>query len=378
MIEPTPLSDGPLLMTPGPTRVPRRVLAAGARPMIHHRSEEFSEALAAVVEGLRPILGTAGDVLPLPSTGRGGLLAAICNCFSPGERILACCNGKFGEMWARFAEEMGLAVTRVCADWTREIDPAEVEAAFDAHPEAKAIVFPYSESTTGACADAGALCRIARDRGALAMIDAISAAGGAPVLFDAWDADVIVTASQKCLMSSPGLAFVAVGDRAWRAAERATLPKSYWNFFHVRDALAESPPQPAGTAPVTVTLQVREALAMIHEEGLENVIARHAAMARRTREWMTGRGLAMQCPGFSRYSPTLTGIAAPEGIDPGDLRRATLRRGVRVAGGLDRFQSDSFRIGHMGDIRMPDLETTLAALDEALDELRAPPAARPA
>ena len=172
-----------LLMTPGPSRVPEPVLRAGARPMLHHRSPEFSRVLAAVIERLRPLFGTKGNALPVHSTGRGSMEASICNLFSPQDEILCCCNGKFGEMWARFAESYGLVVHRICDDWELHVDPDEVKAGFRKHPRSKAVTFAHCESTTGAWSDPAEVASIARSHGALSLVDCICSLGGTPFPF---------------------------------------------------------------------------------------------------------------------------------------------------------------------------------------------------
>src|SRR5437870_641543 len=152
-----------LLMTPGPTRVPPRALAAGGSPMIHHRTPQFSAALSSVIEKLRPLYGTASaDVLPIHTTGRGGLEAAIANLFSAGDEIVACCNGKFGEMWAGIAETYGLVAHRVATAWEREVSPADVEAVLAAHPRARAVTVAYGDTSTGVANDVAGLARVCR------------------------------------------------------------------------------------------------------------------------------------------------------------------------------------------------------------------------
>src|SRR5262249_14869638 len=218
-----------LLMTPGPMRVPARVLRAGARPMIHHRDSEFSKLLVATLEGLQGLFGTSGDVLPIHATGRGAMEASICNLLSPGDEVITCTNGRFGEMWARIAESFGLVVHRVSVEWG-PADQRLIEDALETHREAKALLLVHSETSTGVLNEIGILARAARRRKLLVMADCVSSLGGIPVSFDEWELDVAVTASQKCLMSSPGMSFVALSERAWSANQTAGLPRSYFDF----------------------------------------------------------------------------------------------------------------------------------------------------
>ena len=356
-----------LLMTPGPSRVPDRVLAAGAQPVMHHRTPEFSEQLGAVVEMMRPLFGTSGDVLPVHTTGRGAMEATICNLFSPGDELIACCNGKFGNMWSGFAESHGLTVHRVCKDWSQGLALDEIDAAITESPTAKAVLVVHSDTSTGVLNDVKAVAAMARDNGRLCLVDSISGVGGVEFRFDEWGVDVAVTGSQKCLMSSPGLAFVALGAKAWAATESGSLPSNYWNFQAIRETLTGPFPETPGTTPVHLVLQLREALEMIHEEGLPIVYERHSAMARMAAEHAKRLGLGLQCPDLPRHSPTLTAIEAPQTVTADSIRDRLRDQGILVAVGLGPFEGRSVRIGHMGDIRPADVERTLAALSGALE-----------
>ncbi len=360
-----------LLMTPGPTRVPERVLRAGARPMLHHRTPEFSRELAAALELLRPVFGTTQTPLPIHTTGRGALEATICNLFSPGDESVVCCNGKFGEMWARLAESYGVVVHRVATRWDLGIDERELESVLDEHPKTRAIACTYADSSTGVANDVEAIARIGRSREKLLLVDGVSSIGGMPFAFDDWGVDVAVTASQKCLMSAPGLSWAVLSEHAWAASSASTLPRNYWDFAAAKRSVEKPRPETPGTPPVAIVLQVAEALRQMHEEGLANVYARHAAMARRVREGASQLGLSLQCPQLPRLSATMTAIALPTGIEPRAIRGRIKARGILTAGGLGPYESAGFRVGHMGDIRMADVERTLAALEEALDEVTA-------
>jgi aspartate aminotransferase-like enzyme len=338
--------------------------------MIHHRSPEFSLALATVIEHMRLLFGTDGDVVPVHGTGRAAMEAAVCSLFSPGDELVACCNGKFGEMWAKLAESYGLVVHRVCEDWARRIDPDEVGSALQKHSRSRGVTFVHCDSSTGVRNDVEAVCRVARSYDALAMVDAICAVGGMPFHFDRWDVDVAVTASQKCLMSSAGLSFAAVGERAWKAAEQATLPANYLSLFAVREVLAGPSPETPGSTPVHLVLQVGEALRLIVEEGLENVHARHEKMAGLVRNRIPALGLSLQCPELCTFATTLTAISAPEGVAPSAIRDAMRSRGILIARGLGSYEPTAFRIGHLGDIRPADVHRTLDALEEVLNEVR--------
>jgi aspartate aminotransferase-like enzyme len=357
-----------LLMTPGPTRVPDRVLRAAAQPMIHHRTPEFSRELATAIELLAPLFGTTSMPMPVHTTGRGALEATICNLFSPGDSIAVCCNGKFGEMWAGFAESYGLHVHRFSNDWERDCDLSEVESLLDSAKHIRAVAVAYGDTSTGVANDVAAVAKIARAHGALTLVDGVSSIGGMPFQFDDWEIDIAVTASQKCLMSGPGLAWVVASERAWKATETSKLPRNYWNFADIRQSISRARPETPGTTPVQLVLQVAEALRMIHEEGLDAVYERHTAMARRTRERAEDIGLQLQCPEITRHSTTLTAIALPRGVDPKRFRDHIKSLGILTAAGLGPYEKTGFRIGHMGDIRMADVDRTLDAVSAALGE----------
>ena len=356
----------PLLMTPGPTRVPERVLRAGARPMLHHRSPEFSRELASLLELLAPIFGTRQPILPIHTTGRGSMEATICNLFQPGDEIAVCANGRFGALWATIAESHGVVAHQVARDWSRDIDLAELESLLTSRRNIKAVALAYCDTSTGVENDVRAIARLATARGVLSLVDGISALGGMPCAMDEWGADVVVTASQKCLMSSPGVSFAAMSERAWAALTRATLPRGYWDFREIRKTVTAAKPMTNGTPPVHPMLQVGEALRMMHEEGLDNVFRRHAQLAERTRAGVAKLGLGLQCPELRRLAPTLTAVAMPAGREPGPLRNSLRARAIEIASGLGKYESSAFRIGHMGDINVDDVDRTLGALAEVL------------
>jgi aspartate aminotransferase-like enzyme len=342
--------------------------------MIHHRTPQFSAELATICELLRPVFGTRAAVLPVHTTGRGAMEAAICNLFSPGDEIAVCCNGKFGEMWAGFAESYGLVVRRVATDWTRDIDPNEIDDLTRRRPGVRAIALTYVDTSTGVRNDIAAMCALARSRDLLVLVDGVSSIGGMPFAFDQWGVDVAITTSQKCLMASPGLAFAVLSDRAWAAREQARLPRNYWDFGAIRDEVSQARPETPGTSPVHLVLQVAESLRLIHEEGLGAVYERHERMAARVRGGIAALGLALQYPRFRAFGATVTAIALPAGVAPRRVRDGLIARGILTAAAMEPLAGSGFRIGHMGDIRLADVERTLAALADVLNEIRISPA----
>src|ERR1043165_734990 len=287
---------------------------------------------------IKPVFGTKQPVVPVHTTGRGAMEAAIANLFSPGDVIGVTCNGKFGEMWAGFARSYGLVVHPIVADWTRNVDAGDAERFLAEQPRAKAVTVPFGETSSGGRTDVAAVSRVVRaNREALLLVDGVSSIGGMKFEFDAWQVDVAVTASQKCLMSSPGLAFAVLGDRAWAACERATLPANYWNFSDIRRETTKPKPETPGTAPVHLVFQVAEALRMIHEEGLKAVYRRHDAMAARARAGVAELGLSLQSPSKIARSSTVTGVTLPRGVEPKTVRDELKRQGILVAAGMGAF-----------------------------------------
>jgi aspartate aminotransferase-like enzyme len=340
--------------------------------MIHHRTPEFSRELSTAIELLAPLFGTRSKPLPVHTTGRGALEAVLCNLFSPGDEIAVCCNGKFGEMWAGFAESYRIVVHRYSTSWQEEASPSELDALLERLPGTRAVTVAYGDTSTGVANDVAAIARVASSHGALMLVDGVSSIGGMPFAFDEWGIDVAVTASQKCLMSAPGLAWVAMSERAWAATETSSLPRNYWDLRAVREAVGRAKPETPGTTPVSLVLQVAEALRQIHEEGLDAVLARHHANALRVRAGVAELGLELQCPRLTRLSDTLTAVALPNSVAPKPFRETIKAAGILTAAGLGPYESTGFRIGHMGDIRAADVDRTLAAVRTALDTALAP------
>ena len=356
----------PLLMTPGPTRIPERVLVATHR-VLHHRTPEFSDALAELLRLLRPLFGTrTADVLPIHATGRAAMEGAIVNLFAPGDTVVACTNGKFGEMWANLAESYGLDVVRVASDWNRSADPAEAAGALASSKDARAVLTCHSDTSTGVLNPVAELAVVAREHGALTLVDGISSIGATPFLFDEWGLDFAVTSSQKCLMSSPGVSFVSVSERAWEAVDRSTFPRNYLDFAAIRRTLSAERPETPGTTPVGLMLQVLEALRMITEEGLDAVFERHERMAATARLRALELGFGLQGDSIVQRSPSLSALEVPAGVVPSDLRARMRERGIQVAGGLGSPGASSIRVGHMGDIRLPDIERTMDVVAQVL------------
>lgn len=360
-----------LLFTPGPVGVPSRVLAAGARPMLHHRTPEFSAILAGLVARAQRLFGTTQDVLPVHTTGRGAMEASITNLFSPADEILAVCNGKFGEMYAAIAERHGLRVRRICTDWLKPLDLDEVKAALANAPAARAITLSYCETTTAVVNDIAAVAALARERGALTLVDAVSAAGCLPIEFDAWGLDLLVTASQKGLMSPTGLSLAVLSEPAWQATRSARLSDYYVRFAEIRKSLHGPRAETPGSTPVSLVCSVAEALQMIEEEGPGEVYARHARVAAAVRAGLEAMGLQLFPAEHPFRSPALTAFRVPGGLSGTELRGMLKREfGLVTAAGLGEPYKDTVvRIGHMGYVFPRDAILVVGALEACLGRL---------
>ena len=351
------------LLAPGPTPVPPEVLAAMAQPVIHHRTPQFAAALAEVQEGLRELFGTAEDVLVLAASGTGGMEGAVTNLLSPGEEAIVVNGGKFGERWTKICQAYGVRAHEVVVEWGRAVVPQMVEAALREHPAARALFMQASETSTCALHPVAEIAALTRARDTLLVVDGITAVGVLDLPMDRLGIDVLVTGSQKALMLPPGLAFVALSPRAWAATDRARLPRFYFDFKRERKGVAER--STAWTPAISLVQGLRVALAMLREEGLANVYARHDRLARATRAAAEALGLRLLAP--ESPSPAATAIMLPPDVDGSALFRYLRdRMQVTFAGGQDRLKGKIIRLAHLGWVDTFDVVTAVAALELAL------------
>jgi len=353
------------LMAPGPTPVPPAVLAAGAQPVIHHRGPDFRVLMRRCLERLHDVCRTRSDVLLFTASGSGAFESAVVNLLSPGDRVLAVSAGAFGERWAQLAAAYGADVHDLTYEWGETPRPEDVRARLD-ETGAEVVFLVHSETSTGVVADVAALARVAREAGALTVVDAVSSLGAVPVETDAWGLDVVVSGSQKALMTPPGLSLVTVSEAAWARSATAANPRFYLDWTRLRDSLE------TGTTPftpaVSLVVALDTALGLLLEEGLENAFARHAALGRACREGAKAMGLELFSPDEER-SAVVTAILTPDGVDARELVLALRDRfGITVAGGHEELASRLFRIGHIGYFDVFDITTALAAVEELLAE----------
>ena len=355
------------LRIPGPTPLPDEVLEAADRQMISHRGEEFRVIMRDVTERLKLCFQTEGDVLIFPGAGTGGLEAALVNLFSPGDTVISASVGAFGERFAEIAERFGLNVVRVESPWGQPADMAALEKTLARTPGVKGVLVTHNETSTGVQNDVERAGQLAREYGALLVVDAVSSMGAVDIPVDRWGIDVAVTASQKAWMAAPGLTMLSVSERAWQANKEAKLPRFYWDFAEAKRYLlrGETPYTPA----VSLLYGLQAALHMIGDEGLPNVFARHERICDRVRT--CSRAL-----GFSTFaadevaSRTVTALSAPEGLSAKEIVVAMRERGIVIAGGQGKYEHTALRIGHMGFVTEADIDEVLRLLGEVVSEMR--------
>ena len=357
------------LLTPGPTPVPPEVLAATAAPMIHHRAPDFQALLERTVSRLQQVCRTQNDVLLFTASGTGAFESAVANLVSPGDSVLAVSHGEFGERWAKLATVYGADVRPLALAWGEVPSADQLARALQETP-ADIVLLVHSETSTGVVADIEALAAVAKAAGALVVVDAVSSLGAVPLETDAWGLDVVVSGSQKALMSPPGLAFAAVSPAAWERCDQATSPRFYFDWRRYRKSF-ETLGTPFTPAVATVAgLDV--ALGMILDAGLESAFARHAALGRACREGAKAMGLELFSPDDER-SAVVTAILTPDGANAKELVLALRDRfGITVAGGHGDMAARLFRIGHIGWFDVFDITTALAAVELILTDMDAP------
>src|SRR3989449_11555659 len=295
------------LMAPGPTPVPSHVLLAMAQPMIHHRTPEYEALFIEVRSGLKALFQTAQDVVPLTCSGTGAMEAAVVNALSPGDTVAVIQAGKFGERWTEITKAYGLDAVLLTAPFGETVAPGRLAEALRATPRIKAVLTQHSESSTGVLHDVRAYAQVTRGTGAILIVDAVSSLGIADLPMDAWGVDVVVSASQKGLMLPPGLGLLALSDKAWAAAARATLPRFYLDLAEERKYATKN--EARFTPAVSIMVGLREVLRMIEAEGLVNVFRRHDRLSRATRAGAEALGLRLF--GTAAPGPALTAVAGP-------------------------------------------------------------------
>jgi aspartate aminotransferase-like enzyme len=363
------MQDKLTLMIPGPTPVPETVLLAMSRHPIGHRSADFQSIVKRTTEQLRWLHQTSNDVLVLAGSGTAAMEAGIINFLSRGDKVLCGDNGKFGERWVKVAKAYGLDVEVIKAEWGQPLDPEDFRRALEADSgkAIKAVILTHSETSTGVINDLQTIAGHVRAHGtALTIADCVTSLGACNVPMDAWGVDVIGSGSQKGYMMPPGLAFVAVSDRAWEAYKSSDLPKFYLDLGKYRKSAADNsnPFTPA----INLYFALEAALGMMKEEGLEKIFARHARHRAAAQAGMKAIGIRLYAA-EGHGSPAITAVA-PDGIDAEALRKKVKERfDILLAGGQDHLKGKVFRIGHLGFVCDRDVLTAVAAIEATLQEL---------
>jgi aspartate aminotransferase-like enzyme len=354
------------LMTPGPTPIPAEVEAAMSRPIVYHRGDEFRELLGRVLPRLQEVFRTANDVALFTASGTAAMESAVANLCSPGDRVLVVSAGNFGERWAGIAEAYRCDVACLRYEWGETPEPEEVAAKLVEIGGAQAVYCTHCETSTGVVADVGAIAAATRSAGALTVVDAISSLGAVPLEQDAWGIDVVVSGSQKGLMTPPGLAFASASPAAREAARQATSPRYYLDWERTLDGQAKrrTPFTPA----VSLVMGLDVALDLLLADGLDAAWERSRRLGRACRAGAKAMGLELFSPDEDR-SAVVTAIRAPGGIDGAAIVRSMRERsGVTAAGGQGRLAGKIVRIGHIGYVELEDVVAALAALGRALAE----------
>ncbi len=349
--------------------MPPQVLAALGEPVLHHRAPDFRAVYERTLARLREVHRTDWNVLLFTCSGTGAFESAIVNLCSPGERVLAVSAGSFGERWIAMAQGYGCDVQELRYAWGETPSPDDLRRRLDEAGPVSLVLLVHSETSTGDVADVQALARVAREAGALVVVDAVSSLGAVPLEMEDWGLDVVVSGSQKALMTPPGLSTVAVSPAALERASHATLPRYYLDWERTRAAQAKL--DSAFTPAVSLVVALDVALGLLLEEGLESAFARHVRLGRACRAGIKALGLDLFSPDEDRAA-VVTAARMPEGLSSTALTRVLRdRHGITIAAGQGELKERIFRIGHIGWFDEFDISTALSAVELVLGELGA-------
>jgi aspartate aminotransferase-like enzyme len=361
-----------IILAPGPTPIPPEVLLAQGSPLVYHRGPGFGGLMREVTDRLKALYRTdSADVLLMTSSGTGGLESAVQNVFSPGDEVFVPLAGFFSERFKALAESQGLVVRTIDEGWGTRIDPARVAGQLAEHP-VKAVLLTHSETSTGVIQPVEQLARVANDAGALVVVDVVSSLGAVPFAFDDWGIDVAIGGSQKALSASPGLAFVAVSERAWTASATATCPRFYFDWATYRRFADLPHPENPWTPAISVMQGLRAALELYFQDGVDVAMSRHRMLSTAVKEGARALGLDLFGEGLED-NWTVTAIRAPEAADADAIcDRIRSDYGVVLAPGQGPLKGTVFRIGHFGYFSELDIIRGLAALEMTLEKLGHP------
>jgi aspartate aminotransferase-like enzyme len=355
------------LITPGPTPVPPEVLLAGAEPVVHHRAPRFVEIFRECIAGLQYVYQTENDVVVFAASGTGAMESAVVNVVNPGDKTIVASVGNFGERWVKLNQKWGAGVVALEFEWGTRAEPATIEQALADNPDAKAVYVQFSETSTGVVNDIKSIGEIVARTPAILVVDAISGLGATDLTTDAWRVDVCVAGSQKALMIPPGLACVAVSDKAWQVVERCANPRFYFDWLSYRAKAGDG--QTPFTPAVSLFVMLNRAIEMIREEGLQTVFARHRVLGAGCKAGVKALGLELFGPDDPEAN-SVTAVKVPAGVDGTKIGKlARDRYGVWLAGGQGRLKGQIFRFGHCGYFGASDIVVGLAVVEMVLAEL---------
>jgi serine---pyruvate transaminase len=357
------------LMTAGPTPLPPRVSQVQAEPVLYHRDPAGVALYARVLERLPAIFRTKNDVLLFASSGSGAMEAAVANLVRPGDPVLACAAGKFGERWIELSDAYGARTVRYEPGWGRRLEPAEIDRLLGENPDIRVVFATLSETSTGIVHDVQAIAEVVRGRDAMLAIDAVSGLGAVDVRQDEWGIDVVAAGSQKALMCPPGIALCSVSERALEHAAGRPGGRYYFDFTTTAKNQREDPPNSPFTPPVTLLAALDVALDIIEEEGLDDVLARHALLAKATRAGAQAMGLELFGDPDERAN-VVTAVELPDDIDGGKVPKILRDQyGITANGGQGRLKGRIVRIAHTGYFGAFDIIVSLAGLEMTLAQL---------
>jgi aspartate aminotransferase-like enzyme len=358
-----------IMLTPGPTPLPTEVLAAMARPVIHHKTEEFANLFLGVLEDMKWVCRTKNTVLMMTCSGTGVMESAVQNLLSPGDKTLVCTTGAFGDRFVLIHKAFGLDPVVLPFEWGRAVDPEALRSAIRKNSGLKAVFLQHTDTSTGIVNDLKTLAAVVRQESdALVVVDSVSGLACERLEMDSWGLDVVASASQKGLMNTPGLGFAAVSDRAWTACEAAKLGRFNFDWRIIRKFLAER--ETPWTPAISAVLGQAAALKLLKAEGMEAVWKRHDDLAAYARKQLSDK---LGLPFFAKNPANiLTGVVLPGGVDGTKLLAEILREeGITIANGQLHLKGKIVRVAHMGYISKGDLDAGIAALAARLSKVRA-------
>jgi aspartate aminotransferase-like enzyme len=355
------------LRTPGPTPIPDDVRDAQGQQMVDHRGTQFGELLRETTAGLAELIGTSGEVLLLTGSGSGALEAAVVNTLSPGDRVLSVNIGAFGDRFAQIATVFGAEVDSLAFEWGTAADPDAVRERLASGGPYRAVLVTHNETSTGVANPMRELAEAVRSAPGdpLLLVDGISGLGAMPFEMDGWGVDVVVSASQKAFMASPGMAIAALSERGWAATGTATMPRFYWSFTEARTWAEKG--QTPWTPAVAVAYGLRVGVQRLREEGRERTWARHAAIARGVAAGLEALGLRLVAAPPDR-SATVTAAWLPDGIEWGPFNARMRAQGLIIAGGQGKWSGKILRFGHMGEVGIDEMAEAIQIMGHTLPD----------